>query len=827
MRRVLRALVILVGVLVLGGLGLVWYAARASLPVVSGTLTVAGLSAPLTVIRDHGGVPHIYAETAADAAYRLGFVEGQDRRLQMELARRLGEGRLAEVAGEGRREKPFAIAGVVGSSTLDIDCQMRTLGLARIAAADAATLPAEDLALFQAFSAGVNAATDLAGSSGTVRILGAAPLPWTPAASLVLTRLGDLTFAIQRYEELLSATLLAEVGAAGLNALMPPYPDELAPPLVDGDPRAAEASAAAPRLLALRHAGDIGPVLPGVGSNNWVLAGRRTASGAPILASDPHSDVNVPFYVAHLSAPGLEVEGLALFAPEFMIGHNDRIAWGVTLVGADTEDYFVEEIAAGDPPRVRTPDGWQPLTIRHESIAVRGRAEPVDVIVREGPHGPLVYDLNADEVRRALGAQGSGTPGSTYSSALAWTGGLPQPGAAHIAVARARDWESFRAALGNHPGIPLNFVYADVDGHVGYQMAGRIPLREGPAPVTPVLGWERGHAWTGMVPFDALPRAFDPEDGAIATANARITGPHYPYHLATRWCDMPYRVRRIRALLGAKPKLSLDDVAAVQMDVHADAMTDVVAWARGVESDDPGVRRFREALAGWDLEARADSMPAALVEAFRLELVHTFFEPRLSSEAFADYLWSGEGLHLVALKRIMDDPNATFFGAEPARAKTARAVAVEQAARRAIARLEGTLGSDWSAWSWGRVHTVTFEHPFAREGNPGAGVLARLLNVGPFPAPGSPFTVDAGFWVAPVPFRVWMAPMYRQIVDLGDFRRSRWTPGPPGLAEQRLSAHYADLARPWLEGRYRPMLWARADVEADAEATLTLVPRRE
>jgi penicillin amidase len=820
-RRLLRIAVWLVVLGIGGAATYVWLGMRRSLPIVNGTVTVAGLGAPETIIRDHAGVPHVFAASAADAVYGLGFAEAQDQRLQMELARRLGQGRLAALLGDARAPTPIFIAGLLGWSALDLDRQVRTLGLPRLAALEADGLAPAERTLYEAYAAGVNAATALAGATGTVRLLGDAPDPWTAADSILVSKLGDLSFTFQRWEEILTAELAHDVGEASVASFLPPYPDDGPPPLVDGDAHAAIAPPSLAPLLALPHVGPMGPVQSGVGSNNWVLAGRRTTTGAPILANDPHVDVNTRLYTAHLVAPGFTMVGQVVYGPYFTQGHNERIAWGVTLVGADNEDLFVEEIAPGDPPRVRTADGWAPLTLRREEIPVRGRSEPDVHIVRVGPHGPLVEDLAADQVARLLG--GSATPGATYALALARTTNVPLAGATYATLAQATDWTSFRAALAHYPGVPLNFVYADVDGHIGYQMAGRIPLREGAAPTTPALGWERGHEWTGEVPFDALPHVLDPSDGVIATANARITGPRYPYHLATRWADMPFRATRIRELIAATEKLSPDDVAAMQLDVEEDAVADLVRVARELTSTNPTVRRFQDALADWDLRADPASLPAALVEAFRLELVYGVFQPKLSPFVFGDYLYAGEGI-LVALQRILGDERAAFFGTDPPAARAARAAVVEAAIVRAVERLRARMGDDWSAWSWGRIHTVTFENPLARGGAPGTALLGRLLNVGPFPAPGSPFTIDAGFWEAARPFSVSMAPTYRQIIDVGDFRRSRWAPAPPGQAEQRLSPHYGDLAEPWVQGRYRPMLWTRADVEADAESTLHLVP---
>ena len=516
--------------------------------------------------------------------------------------------------------------------------------------------------------------------------------------------------------------------------------------------------------------------------------------------------------------------GTVGFGPVFFNGHNGRIAWGITVVNPDSQDFFIEEIA-GDPPRVRTPDGWEPLRLREEVIQVRGRDQPVTHVVRETSHGPIVYDWTPDDVRRTFGSEhGPGEPGSRYATALAWSEGRPLPPDAPFALARADDWTSFREALRTWNGAPFNFVYADVDGHIGYQLAGRIPLREGPAPATPAPGWERGHDWIGVVPFADLPSLFDPSDGVIVTANARAVGPGYRHHLATRWGDVPLRQARIRELLDAKGALSFDDVAAVQLDVREGRAETLVAWARSVASDDPDVRRFQEALAEWDLRTDVPSKPAALAETFRVELVQAVFAPRLSPETFPFYLWSMPGVHQAALERILDDPAARFFGPEPTAARAARDDAVRRAITSAIARLRTAMGPDWSAWRWGRLHTVTFHHPLTPRGSPLEPLFGRFLNLGPFEAPGGVFTVWLGAWRPTAPFELWIAPLYRQVVDLADLRRSRWQPPVPGQSEHPLSPHYGDQVAPWLAGRLRPMLWSRTDVEAEAEATLVLEP---
>jgi len=825
-RRVLGLAAIGAAALVLCGTALVAWRLRAMLPTTDGTMTLPGLGADVTVIRDDTGVPHIFAASETDAMRALGFVQAQDRRYSMALARAIATGRLAELLGDVPAS--IDIAGVLASGSIEVDRQMRTLGLGRFAEAEVVLLAPENRARLEAYAAGVNAATEEAGAGGFARVLGMPLAPWTPADSLAVLKLSALLYANQRWEELRAAGLVAEVGSGGLADFVPPYPDDWAPPVVADPPRATARPAGVGRIgLAAAVGWPTFAPCAFCGSNNWVVAGWRTTTGAPLLANDPHLDVMLPgAYAAHLSAPGIDVIGTTVFGCGFMNAHNDRIAWGLTVVNPDSQDLFVEEIAAGEPPRVRTPDGWEPLRVREERIAVRGRSEPVVHLVRESSHGPLVYEWTAEDVRRVFGTEdGPGGPGARYATALAWSEGRPLSQDAVFALARAQDWPSFREALRSWNFAPFNVVYADVDGHIGYQLAGRIPVREGAAPLMPSLGWERGHAWIGTVPFDALPSLFDPPEGVIVTANARAVGPGYPYHLATRWGDVPLRQRRIRELLDATPQLSPADVAAIQLDVKEGRGDRLVAWAEGVSSDEPDVRRFQQALAAWDLRTDASSMPAALAEAFRVELVHAVFADTLSPAMFQRYLWAGAGVHQMALERVFADPDARFFGPDVAAARAARDAAVLRAIRGAVARLGRAMGTDWSTWRWGKLHTVTFEHPLTTIGSPLRPFLGWLMNLGPFEVPGGAFTVWTGTWRPDAPFELLLAPLYRQVIDLGDLGRSRWQPPVPGQSEHPLSPNYGDQIAPWLAGHLRPMLWTRADVQAAAASTLVLRPR--
>ena len=277
-------------------------------------------------------------------------------------------------------------------------------------------------------------------------------------------------------------------------------------------------------------------------------------------------------YAAHLVSPGFEIMGVGIPGTlAFYHGHNRYIAWGVTAAGTDTQDLFLEELLS-DPNKVRTPDGWEILSTREEQIEVRGRSEPVQYHVRSSNHGPFISDANPSLLTRGVISSAGGRPKGSYALALSLTGIKPARQAWYLSLARARNWEDFRESLRLYSGSGLNFLYADNDGHIGYQLAARVPRRESTRPLVPTPGWQRGHEWVGELDFDLLPRLIDSRTGWIATANARVAGPTFPHYLSTRWGDLSWRVLRIRDLLLRKSKLGIDDVREMQLDVYQYSM---------------------------------------------------------------------------------------------------------------------------------------------------------------------------------------------------------------------------------------------------------------
>ncbi|MGH6912317.1 MAG: penicillin acylase family protein, partial [Geminicoccales bacterium] len=536
-RWAVRGLLALILVLlVVGVAGYLWL--RSSLPKLEGEVRVSGLEEAVSVVRDRFAIPHIEAESLLDASFALGFVHAQDRLWQMEFQRRLGAGRLSEI---------------VGPATLPSDRFMRTLGLYRRAAASFGHLEPATRAWLEAYADGVNAY--LATRSGALPpeflILRHDDIePWRPADSLVWLRMMALDLSLNWRDELARARLARRLSRAQIADLWPDYPDD-APVTLSELARGLPFDALAEAL----------PPAParGQGSNAWVMAGSRSATGAPLLANDPHLGLQAPgvWYLAHLRSPEAELIGATLpGVPAVVLGHNGTIAWGLTNTGPDTQDLFVERIDPTDPGRYLAPGGTRPFATREEVIRIKGE-EPVRLQVRETRHGPVLSDLVLD---------GAATFGAEHAVALAWTG-LAEDDAtlqALLELGSARNWSEFVSALSGVGSPMQNVLYADAEGHIGFIAPGRVPIRKAGDGRWPAPGWTGEHDWQGFVPYDELPRALDPEDGVLFNANNRIVPEGYPYLLSADW-EPAYRARRLRAALEAD-RHSLESFAGLQVD---------------------------------------------------------------------------------------------------------------------------------------------------------------------------------------------------------------------------------------------------------------------
>ncbi|HEY0512806.1 MAG TPA: penicillin acylase family protein [Thermoanaerobaculia bacterium] len=798
MRRILKFLLLglLVLVVVLAAAG-TWMVRRAW-PQTAGTIVAPGLSAPVEVVRDRWGVPGLYAANEHDLFFAQGFVHAQDRLWQMEFNRRVGAGELSTL---------------FGAATLSADRSLRVLGIRQAAEADWRALSPETRAILQAYADGVNAF--IASHRGRLPVeftlLGVSPAPWTPVDSLAWSKMIAFSLGQNQTQELMRARLTAKVGPDGVRQLMPPFPGQDRQPLIVppgaggyGAARRAELEKAGHLLAEL-----LTRPLVGVGSNNWVVHGSRTATGKPMLANDTHLELDMPsvWYENGLHAGRFDVSGFSFPGlPMVLIGHNRRIAWGISSMCGDSEDLFVEQL--NDRRQVQTGDGWRDARIVHESIPVKGgKPASFDVVVTA--HGPVINE----------GFELKGLP----PLALRWT--ALDPGRtldALTGINLAADWPAFRTALSLWQAPTLNFVYADVDGNIGYQGAGAIPVRapgqQGLAPV-PAGGPERD--WRGFIPFDRMPSLLNPAAGFIVTANNKVVADSYPYPISWDYAD-PYRAQRITALLAANPHVTLEDMKRIQSDVTSQAAADLRPYLLAIKPGNPLQQRALEQVRQWDLRFTPESPGATIYFAWYSALLPDVYGDELGDDLMADFRTTAAN-QTPRLTEMMADPHNPWFDDKrtPGKVET-RDDIVRRALGEAVALLSKRLGDDPAQWQWGKLHTILFTHqPF---GNSGIGPLVSLFNGKAVTAGGEGFTVSATAADFTRPFVSMYGSTQRLIVDLGDLSRSLVvnSTGQSGLLFHR---HREDQIPLWRDHRYRPMLYGRDAVEKAAEERLTLRPR--
>ncbi len=734
-----------------------------SLPDHRGERVVAGLEAPVRILRDAHAIPHIEAMSEADATFALGWVHAQDRLWQMEWRRRIGQGRLAELIGTGG---------------LAADRFVRLLRLYELAEASLAALTPDARTLVDAYVAGINAflATERRPLPPEFWLLWHRPEPWTAADAVVWVKLMALDLAGNWPAELLRARLARDLPADLYHDLFPAYPPTA--------PTTLQTVRAALQGFDLdRLAGVLPPERPpGYGSNAWVVDGRHTRTGAPLLANDPHLGHAMPvvWYLAGVRLPEREVIGATLPGlPVFVLGRTDRIAWGMTNTGSDVQDLVVEELV-GDA--TRTPGGGlAPLEVQRTRIRCRFCPDET-FTVRWSVNGPLLSDL----VRSAGAVAGEGR-----ALALRWTALDPTsaPLQAGFDLVRARDWPAFDAALASFADPQQNVFYADVDGRIGMVSAGRVPIRRDHDGTLPMPGWEAGSDWLGTIPHAELPRAVDPEAGWLANANNPPVDEGYPHFLGQRW-DEPYRMERIATLLAKGPH----DVAsfrALQNDLRSGLAAHLLPAMLDARVEGAQARAWLTRLAAWDAAADPDRVEPTVFAAWYDALAETLYADELGP-LFDAYRGQRAGFVARALRlrsSWCNDVRTAVVEGCP--------LILGAALERGLARLEAALGPESERWRWGAQHRAILPHePFARLGP------LRFLGERRFAVGGDGTAVAAHAHrraAAPPLFPSDHGPTYRQIVDLGDLAASRFVVAG-GQVGHPLSRNHADLAVLWQRG---------------------------
>jgi len=776
MRRVLgflgRLLLVLVGVVAVAGV-VGWFWLRgATLPPHGGRLALKGLSAPVELSREASGVLHIKAETDADAFFALGVAHAEDRLWQMEFQRRIGAGRLSEVLGQ---------------ATLEQDKFLRTWGFYRAAQQSYASLDPYSKAAVDAYVAGINAY--LATNPPLpleFRLLGFKPAPWKPADVLVWAKMmaydlsGNWRTELQRY-----AWAAQGMSPERMAQLRPPYPSEAPTILQAQDLKPATPCCTAPGAMPLVNPSSsdrkaakallkLAGTLPRAlhlpwemkarASNNWVISGSRTVTGKPLLANDPHLGLGAPsiWYLVDIQAPGYKAVGASFPGlPAVAIGRNDRIGWGVTTVGADVQDlYVMDEVGNG----YRYQGQIEPWQTRSEVIKVKGQPD-VTIKVRSSRYGPVINDVVKNAGAKPL--------------CLRWTALDPtdQTMQAFIGIARAHNWQEFKAALKNYNAPSQNFVYADVDGNIGYMAPARFPIRKpGDSGLMPVPGdgnWD----WQGYLPQDQWPQVYNPKEGFIVTANNKVTPPGYPHTISLEW-EEPYRAERIRQMILAKDKLSLADMQAMQADVTSPLYTAFRPVLQALNPISTAAQTWKTRLLAWDGLTRPDSQEASVFEAWYTEL------SRLPAKEVGQPFWEEPRYLLEAIKN--GDPNCSIQDTTQTCLDYA-ALALEKALDRLGANIP----------RWGDLHKATFPHQVLTN-TPLKRFSDRAVRDG-----GDRYTVNRGAY-DPATFTMNVGSSYREILDFSNLENSLFI-HPMGQSGNLLSGQYANLLPVWLKVQYLPM----------------------
>jgi len=809
MRWIRRGLAAIVLLTLLAALALALYAWK-TLPPADGSLVLPGARGEIRIERDAHGIPTIVAADPLDAYYGLGVVHAQDRLWQLETHRRIGAGRTAEA---------------FGAAALETDRFLRALGVRRAAEAQWAQAAPGTRQVVEAYAAGINAVVAQGGQARAPEflVLGLQPGRWEPADTFAWAIMMAWDLGGNWNTELLRLRLALKLPVERIEQLLPPYPGDAVPATADYAALYRSLGLGPEKVAALTRGFEAAPPsgVEGVGSNNWVLAGSRTTTGAPLLANDPHLKLSAPalWYFARLKAPGLDVAGATMPGLPFVVlGQNADIAWGFTNTGPDVQDLYLEQPDPADAKRVRTPRGFAPLEVASDTIRVKGGAD-VPITLRRSRHGPIVSD--AGSMGDVLGAK----PG--FLLALRWTALDPDsdPVAVGLAVQAARNVDQFFAATRGLVAPMQNMVVADRDGRIGVISPGRVPVR-GPehdlGGRVPAPGWDTRYDWVGYIPADETPRRRDPAIGWIATANQRITEPGYPHHLTHEWA-LPYRQQRIEQVLESRPKHSLQELAALQMDGRSLAMAKLLPWLKRAAEAQAGAHPLGAAalakLEGFEADMAADRAAPLIAWAWQRQLARAVFADD-AGDALWDKSLSGRTFQ-DALEAVLARDDTSWCDDRGTPAAETCAVQAATALARALDELAARHGTDMAAWRWGDAHVARSEHrPFSR-----APVLNRLFELRT-PVGGDTHTVKAmrvslrEDKLTGDLYHVDHSASLRAVYDLADRNRSGvvHSTGQSGIV---FSPRYRDQVGPWTRGELLPLWPQGAPV-----ATLVVQPAR-
>lgn len=792
--RILAGLLLMIATAAAG----LFIVGRMTLPMLDGEVALDGPKAEIRITRDRFAVPHIRAASHHDALFALGYVHAQDRMWQMEFQRRVGQGRLSEFAGE---------------VTLATDVFLRTMGFYRAAEATLARLDPQTRNSLDAYAAGVNAWLNNREAllPPEFQILGIEPEPWKPADTLVWLKMMAMNLSGNWSSEALRARIAARLGERKMRQVWPDYPADA--PVALGDQASLWQTEALDRLFAAWPANT-----EGVGSNNWVVSGNRSATGKPLLANDPHLGMQAPsvWYFAHLDDGENAVIGATLPGVPFVVlGRNRHVAWGFTNTGPDVQDLVVEQINPDNPDEYRTEDGWARFETRQETVLIDGGGEH-SFTIRSTRNGPVLFD-------NASGPQGEGYLEDNQAVAIRWHVLDDDEFSVRAGLRNqsSRSVFDFIDAMRDFHGAQQNMVVADVEGNIGFVAAGRVPVRADRRPwqgMLPVRGWEPHSRRTGFIPFAELPQVVNPASGQVVTANNRITGPGYPHFITNEWAQ-PFRAQRITDLLAERPTHTVDSFRTIQADQVSLFAREFLPLMLRFDPADESMRQVVAELRAWDGDSAPDRHEPTIFNAWYREFVRQV----LIDQAGPDFqrLWSPRA---GFFRDVLNARNGAEEWCDDV-ATEAEEDCTEMLSRSlalAIAELEERYGPDREDWQWGEIHAVLNDH------NPFTNVpyLRDVFDI-VVPFGGDSYTVNVShnrMRDEKAPYTTHSAASLRAIYDLDDLDRSIYIHSS-GQSGNPVSPFYDNMTGRWRRVDYIPMSMRPEDIQSGSLGTLVLRPR--
>jgi penicillin amidase len=819
-----------------------------SFPQIDGEIQLSGLDGKVDVYRDSMGIPQIYATTSHDLFFAQGYVHAQERFWQMDFWRHTGSGRLSEM---------------FGSSQVDTDAFLRTLGWRQTAEEEWKQLSPETKSMLQAYTDGVNAYlkdhhdTALSLEYAVLGLLSPNYVieDWTPVNSLTWGKAMAWDLRGNMDEEIQRSVLLKTLTPEQIAQLFPDYPEEF-PVIVNQMPSTAQKSKTENSNEAAIDYSQVpienvsynttlldsalGPWSDGLGSNSWVISGDLTDTGKPYLANDPHLGIQMPSIwfqiglhcVKKTTDCPFEVTGFSFAGvPGVVIGHNDKVAWGVTNNGPDVMDLYIEKVNPDDPNQYEVNGKWVDFETREETIKT-SKGESITITVRNTRHGPVISDTYGalkdkgkpeDQTFVAYKDRaGVGLPGQ-YVISLAWTALSPStPFEAIWGFDKAQNWDEFREAARNFHVPAQNLVYADVEGNIGYQNPGEIPIRAKGDGTLPVPGWTDEYAWTGYIPFEELPYSFNPAEGYIVAANNQSSPRDYPYLITKDW-NFGFRANRIDELIKNAPgKIDSAYIQKMQGDNYDQLAAVFVPrlLELGLSTPTSNQTAALDALKDWDFQDNADSTPAAIFNAFFRHVMDNTFNDNMPEARYHANVY--ETRWYGAMWELAKNPNDPFWDdkSTPDVIETMDDMLVKSF-KDGVTELEGTYGNDISKWQWGDMHAATFKN--LTLGKSGVFLIEDLFNRGPFPTGGNKIAVNSTGWSSVDGYPTVWLPSMRMIVDMSNLNNSL-TVHTTGESGHAYNKHYDDMSKLWASVQYYPMWWEQDSVIKDAEGHLVLKP---